>query len=201
MSIDFTFATDVLNPEGKVRLVTSLELEAQVLDDTGEVAYSVPVGMAQRMDVDESRNVEYNFVIGNRNPSRARDLIPGPVNKSTIRLEMVSLYSTNGIGLFVPNKQGGSITRPTLTAFAPALPYNTRPFNVCERWLNPTTGHTLYTISYTGCYIENISTPKQMDGNDIRVTESIDVVFKDVMWSIDKLIEDAQGGSLGNPFK
>jgi len=203
MSIDFTFATDVLNPQGKVRLVTSLEIEAQILGDNGDVAYSVPVGMAQSMDVDESRSVEYNFVIGNKNPSRARDLIPGPVNKSTIRLEMVSLYSTNGIGLFVPHRDSKDdpITRPTITAFAPALPYNTRPFNLCERWFNPTTGNTLYTIVYTGCFIESMSTPKKMSESDIRVIESMDVVFKDITWSIDKLNEDATNGSLGNPFR
>ena len=117
--IDFTFATDVLNPDGKVRLITSLELYAQVPDTDGTY-YSTPIGMAQRMDISEQRNIVYNFVIGNKNPSRCRDLIPGPVIQSTIQLDMVSLYTVNGIGLFtVPN--------PQTSAVAPALPYNTPP--------------------------------------------------------------------------
>lgn len=193
--IDFTFATDVLNPDGKVRLVTSLELFARVPDASGNY-YQVPVGMAQRMDVNERRNVVYNFVIGNKNPSRVRDLIPGPVNNSTIQLDMVSLYVVNGIGLFtVPN--------PSAIAFAPALPHNTRPFDVGERWINPSTGHTLYELIYTGCYIESVDTPKQMtDGNDIRVVENMTVHFKDITYVPSSDFEaDAAGGTLGNPFK
>ena len=193
--IDFTFATDVLNPDGKVRLVTSLELFARVPDASGNY-YQVPVGMAQRMDVNERRNVVYNFVIGNKNPSRVRDLIPGPVINSTIQLDMVSLYVVNGIGLFtVPN--------PSAIAFAPALPYNTRPFDVGERWINPSTGHTLYELIYTGCYIESVDTPKQMtDGNDIRVVENMTVHFKDITYVPSSDFEaDAAGGTLGNPFK
>lgn len=194
MAIDFTFATDVLNPDGKVRLVTSLELFARVPDSNGNY-YQVPVGMARRMDVHESRNVEYNFVIGNKNPSRVRDLIPGPVNNSTITLEMVSLYQVNGIGLFtVPN--------PTAIALSPAVPYNTRPFDVGERWLNPSTGHTLYELIYTGCYIESVDTPKQMDGQDIRVVENMTVHFKDITFVPSSDFEaDVAGGTLGNPFR
>ena len=194
MAIDFTFATDVLNPDGKVRLVTSLELFARVPDSHGNY-YQVPVGMARNMNVDESRNVEYNFVIGNKNPSRVRDLIPGPVNRSTIRLNMVSLYQVNGIGLFtVPN--------PTAIALAPAVPYNTRPFDIGERWLNPSTGHTLYEIIYTGCYIESVSTPKEMNGQTISVVEEMNVVFKDITYVPSSYFEeDVAGGTLGNPFR
>ena len=192
--IDFTYATDVLNPNGKVRLVTSLELYAQVPDSSGTY-YSVPVGMAQKFDVEERREITYNFVIGNKNPSRVRDLIPGPVNNSTIRIGMVSLYSVNGIGLF-------TIPNPTSRAVAPALPYNTRPFNLTERWLNPSTGNTLYEISYTGCYIENYSTPKTMDsGRDIRVIEDMTVHFKDIVYvPASTFDQDIAGGTLGNPF-
>lgn len=192
--IDFTFATDVLNPNGKVRLITSCELEVKVPDANG-VYYSTPIGMAQRMDVSETRNVTYNFVIGNKNPSRCRDLIPGPVTQSTIQLDMVSLYSVNGIGLF-------TVPHPTTTAVAPALPYNTRPFSVVERWINPSTGHTLYEISYEGCYISNYTMPKNMNsGSDIRVMENMTVHFKDIVYVPQADFEaDAAGGTLGNPF-
>lgn len=194
MAIDFTFATDVLNPQGKVRVVTSLELFARVPDANGNY-YQVPVGMAQSMNVDESRHIDYNFVIGNTNPSRVRDLIPGPVNSSTIQLNMVSLYQTNGIGLFtVPN--------PTAIAFAPAVPYNTRPFDIGERWINPSTGHTLYELIYTGCYIESASTPKAIEGGQpIKVVETIKVHFKDIAYvPSSDFASDVAGGTLGNPF-
>lgn len=195
-NIDFTFATDVLNPDGKVRLVTSLELFVKVPDASGTY-YRTPVGMAQNFDVNETRNIVYNFVIGNKNPSRCRDLIPGPVNSSTISLHMVSLYQVNGIGLFtVPN--------PTDRALAPALPYNKRPFDLVERWLNPSTGHTLYEIVYTGCYIRNYTTPKSMNEQDIRVVENMNVDFKDIVFvpsSEGYLDEDIAGGTLGNPFQ
>ena len=192
--IDFTFATDVLNPDGKVRLVTSLELYAQVPAADGTY-YSTPVGMAQRMNITEQRNITYNFVIGNKNPSRCRDLIPGPVLQSTIDLDMVSLYVVNVIGLFtVPN--------PTSQAVAPALPYNTRPFNIVERWINPSTGHTLYEMMYTGCYIESYSMPREMvSGSDIRVTENMKVHFKDIVYVPSaEFPSDISGGTLGNPF-
>lgn len=192
--IDFTFATDVLNPDGKVRLVTSLELYAQVPDANG-VYYSTPIGMAKRMDVSEQRPMDYNFVIGNKNPSRCRDLIPGPVTQSTISLDMVSLYVVNGIGLFtVPN--------PSASAVAPALPYNTRPFNIVERWLNPSTGNTLYEMMYTGCYIERYSMPKSLQStNDIKVMENMTVHFKDIVYVPAATFEaDIAGGTLGNPF-
>lgn len=192
-NIDFTFATDVLNPEGKVRLVTSLELFVRVPDSTGTY-YSTPVGMAQKMDVREQREIVYNFVIGNKNPSRCRDLIPGPVRSSTIALDMVSLYTANGIGLL-------TVANPTSTAVAPALPYNTKPFDLVERWLNPSTGHTLYEMIYTGCYIRDYSMPKAMNESDIRVVESMNVDFKDIVYVPSSDFEaDVAGGTLGNPF-
>ena len=192
--IDFKFAADVLNPNGKVRVVTALELYAQVPDADG-VYYSVPVGMAQNIDISERREITYNFVIGNKNPSRVRDLIPGPVTSSTIRLNMVSLFSVNGIGLF-------SIPNPKDRAIAPALPYNTRPFNLVERWLNPSTGNTLYEVSYTGCYIRDYSAPKSIDGGrDIRVIENMDIDFKDIVYVPAATFDtDIASGTLGNPF-
>ena len=191
--IDFTYATDVLNPNGKVRVITSLELYAQVPDSTGKI-YSVPVGMAQNFDIDESRNVVYNFVIGNKNPSRARDLIPGVVDQSTIGIKFVTLYSVNGIGLFTqPN--------PSSKALAPAVPYNTRPFNLVERWLNPSTGNTLYEIQYTGCYIASCRSSRQMDARDLRIMEDLTVHFKDVeLIEAPTFSQDIASGTLGNPF-
>lgn len=192
--IDFKFATDVLNPDGKVKVVTALELYAKVPDSSGTY-YSVPVGMAQNIDVDESRSVTYNFVIGNKNPSRCRDLIPGPVTKSTLRLGMVTLFSVNGIGLF-------TVPDPKASAMAPALPYNTRPFDLVERWLNPSTGNTLYEISYTGCYINSYSSPKSIaNASDIRVIETLNIDFKDIVYVPAATFEqDLAGGTLGNPF-
>lgn len=193
MAIDFTFATDVLNPDGKVRLITSLELYAQVPDASGTY-YSTPIGMAQSMDINENRNIVYNFVIGNKNPSRCRDLIPGPVTSSTVHLNMVSLYVCNGIGLFTtPN--------PSSTAVSPALPYNTRPFNIAERWINPSTGNTLYEIIYTGCYIRSYNMNRRMDQQDIRVMEDMNVDFKDIVYVPSSNFQsDVAGGTLGNPF-
>lgn len=193
MAIDFTFSADVLNPDGKVRLITSLELYAQVPDATGTY-YSTPIGMAQKMDISEQREVIYNFVIGNKNPSRCRDLIPGPVRQSTATLSMVSLYVANGIGLFTtPN--------PSSTAVSPALPYNTRPFNIAERWINPSTGNTLYEIIYTGCYISQYTMNRNMTDADLRVMEDMTVHFKDIVYVPSSNFQsDVAGGTLGNPF-
>lgn len=193
MAIDFTFATDVLNPDGKVRLITSLELYAQVPDASGTY-YSTPIGMAQSMDIQEQREVIYNFVIGNKNPSRCRDLIPGPVRQSTATLSMVSLYVANGIGLFTK-------ANPSSTAVAPALPYNTRPFNIAERWINPSTGNTLYEMIYTGCYISNYNMKRNMSDADLRVMEDMTVHFKDIVYVPSSNFQsDVAGGTLGNPF-
>lgn len=191
--IDFTYATDVLNPDGKVRLITSLEIYAQVQDATGTY-YSVPVGMAQNFDTNERRNIVYNWVIGNKNPSRARDLIPGVVDASTINVNFVTLYVVNGIGLF-------TIPNPKNKAIAPALPYNTRPFNVVERWLNPSTGNTLYELQYTGCYISECRSNKKMEANDLRVMEDLTIYFKDIVYvPAGTFDQDIAGGTLGNPF-
>ena len=195
MAIDFTFATDVLNPDGKVRLITSLELFVRTPDDKGEYKQYTPVGLAQSMDVNEDRNIVYNFVIGNKNPARCRDLIPGPVTSSTIALNMVTLYQVNGVGLL-------SVHNPTTKAINPGLPYNKRPFELVERWFNPTSGKTLYEIIYTGCYIRNYSSPKTMDGNDIRVFENMNVDFKDLYFvASDDFDSEIASGTLGQPFK
>jgi len=196
MAIDFTYATNVLNSKGKLRLITSLELYARVPDLTDpELKYEVPVGMAQQFDVNESRQVIYNFVIGNTNPARCRDLVPGAIQRSTVQLHFVSLYTTNGIGLFVtPN--------PTKYAFSPSVPDNTRPFDLVERWMDASTGLTVYEIIYKNCYIEQYTAPKNMTtGADLRVVENMTIHYQDVSFVPASDFEaQIDSGTMGNPF-
>lgn len=198
MAINHTYATDALNPLGKPRLVTALELYARVPRADGSGNYDlVDVGTCTDMTVNESRNVVYNFVIGNVNPSTARDLIPGPVNQSTLNMNMVALYTQNGIGLFSEDVQNPNIPG---TRFTASVRYNTRPFDVVERWLNPSTGNTVYEVVYTGCYIASQNTPRRMDGSDIRVMENLTIHFKETyIVPGENLQSDIAGGSLGNP--
>lgn len=199
MAINNTYATDALNPAGKPRLVTALELYARVPRADGTGYDLVDVGTAQSADISESRAITYNFVIGNIDPSTARDLIPGPVNSSKLTMNMVALYTQNGVGLFSEDVKNPNIKGCRLSA---SIRYNTRPFDVIERWINPTTGNTVYEVMYTGCYIESQQATRTMQGGDIRVMENIVIDFKETyIVPGDNLESDINGGSLGFPQK
>ena len=197
MAIDNTYATDALNPLGKPRLVTALELYARVPKADGSGYDLVDVGTAQSCNLSESRNVTYNFVIGNINPSTARDLIPGPVTSSKLQMDMVALYTQNGIGLFSEDVKNPNIPG---CRFAASIRYNTRPFDVIERWINPTTGNTVYEVVYTGCYINSQQSNRTMNAGDIRVMENLSIDFKETyIVPGENLASDVAGGSLGYP--
>ena len=196
MAIDFTYATDVLNTKGKLRLITSLELFARLYESSDPTTpHEVPIGMAQQFDVNESRNIAYNFVIGNTHPARARDLVPGAITASSITLHMVSLYTVNGIGLFTK-------IDPTKYAFDPDVSHNTRPFDLVERWMDASTGSTVYEIIYKNCYVASCNTPKSMNNaQDLRVVENMTVNYQDVAFVPASDFESQiDSGTMGNPF-
>jgi hypothetical protein len=196
MAIDFTFSTDVSNPKGTVRLVTALELYAKVPDATDPtIKHQVPIGIAQEFTQNEQRPVIYNWVLGNRNPSRPRDLIPGVITQSTLRLSMVALYTANGLGLL-------SIPNPATQAIAPALPYNKRPFDLVERWFNAATGVTVYELIYVNCFASDLESRKIMQsGDDLRVMDGLTVHYQDMLFVPSSDFEtQIATGTFGNPF-
>lgn len=174
MEIDYTYAPMPVNENGTVMLMSSLKLYAEILNKDNTKT-TVPIGMANSMDVDERRNIIYNFVIGNSDPSTARDLIAGPVEQSTISVGSIVMYKANLIGLVSedaknPTQEG--------TRYVASIRSQTRPFNIVEEWVNPNTGQVVLTQTYVGCMIESCRKQRSMQNTDWRILEDLVIHFK-----------------------
>ena len=173
---------DVTNSNGDVQLVTNLKLLSKSPDADG-VLHDVVIGTATNINPSERRNITYNFVIGNADPSTARDLIPGPINSSTLRLDFVALKLSNAIGIFVNPTAAGQTYSAGYTA---SIREQVRPFNIVETWLNPSTlddsgnPKAIRTITYVDCYIESYDATRSMAGGDIRIMEGVSIHYKTV---------------------
>lgn len=153
------------NPNGDVKLVTSLKL--YVTDMTGA---RTEIGTAVNLNPSERRPVTYNFVIGNNPPDEARDLIPGPVNDSTLSLDFVCLY-TKSVIKALGDANGN--------AFLVSIREQNRPIDIEEVWRNPATGDTR-TIRYVGCYFNSYSSRRDISSGDIRVMESVSLTYRTI---------------------
>lgn len=192
MQVDYTYAPDPYNEDGKVMLMSALKLYAEVLNkDTSKTL--VPIGMANSVDVDERRQVIYNFVIGNRDPSTARDLIAGPVEQSTLSVGTIVMYKANLIGLVSEDAKAPKVQGARYSA---SIRSQTRPFTMIETWTNPATEQVVLTQSYMGCMIESCRKQRSMQNTDWRVLEDLVIHFKTTKLEIN---EDAiNDPSLGN---
>ena len=167
MQVDYTYAPDPYNEDGKVMLMSALKLYAEVLNkDTTKTL--VPIGMANSMDADERRNIVYNFVIGNRDPSTARDLIAGPVEESTMQVGSVVMYKANLIGLVSEDAKNPTIQGTRNVA---SIRSQTRPFTMIETWVNPATEQVVLTQKYLGCMIASCRKQRSMQNTDWRILE------------------------------
>ena len=198
MEIDYRYAPDPYNEDGKVMLVSALKLYAEVLNrDTTKTL--VPIGMANSMDVDERRQVIYNFVIGNRDPSTARDLIAGPVEQSTLSVGTIVMYKANLIGLVSEDAKHPYVEGSRYVA---SIRSQTRPFTMREVWMNPSKGdngegQVVLIQSYLGCMIESCRKQRSMQNTDWRVLEDVVIHFKTTTLDIDKnAINDPTLGNL-----
>ena len=174
MQVDYTYAPDPYNEDGKVMLMSALKLYAEIVNrDTSKTL--VPIGMANSMDVDERRQVIYNFVIGNRDPSTARDLIAGPVEQSTLSVGTIVMYKANLIGLVSEDAKNPHVQGARYSA---SIRSQTRPFTMIETWTNPATEQVVLTQSYMGCMIESCRKQRSMQNTDWRVLEDLVLHFK-----------------------
>lgn len=194
MAIDFTYSPDALNDDGKTVLASALELVAEVPNADGSTT-DVPIGMARTMNVNERRSIIYNFVIGNKDPSTARDLIPGPIEESTIQMNTIVFYKANLIGVVSTDTKNPPIPG---TRYSASIRYNTRPFVIKEIWYNPTTGNVVYIQSYQGCLISDAQKTRSYDNtSDLRALEDVTIHFKTTSIVTGEGIDDP---SLGNMF-
>lgn len=193
MQVDYTYAPDPYNEDGKVMLMSALKLYAEVLNkDTSKTL--VPIGMANSVDVDERRQVIYNFVIGNRDPSTARDLIAGPVEQSTLSVGTIVMYKANLIGLVSEDAKAPKVQGARYSA---SIRSQTRPFTMIETWTNPATEQVVLTQSYMGCMIESCRKQRSMQNTDWRVLEDLVIHFKTTKLEIDEAaINDPSLGNL-----
>ena len=193
MQVDYTYAPDPYNEDGKVMLMSALKLYAEVLNkDTSKTL--VPIGMANSVDVDERRQVIYNFVIGNRDPSTARDLIAGPVEQSTLSVGTIVMYKANLIGLVSEDAKAPKVQGARYSA---SIRSQTRPFTMIETWTNPATEQVVLTQSYMGCMIESCRKQRSMQNTDWRVLEDLVIHFKTTKLEIDETaINDPSLGNL-----
>jgi hypothetical protein len=192
MQVDYTYAPDPYNEDGKVMLMSALKLYAEVLNkDTSKTL--VPIGMANSMDVDERRQVIYNFVIGNRDPSTARDLIAGPVEQSTLSVGTIVMYKANLIGLVSEDAKAPHVQGARYSA---SIRSQTRPFTMIETWTNPATEQVVLTQSYMGCMIESCRKQRSMQNTDWRVLEDLVIHFKTTKLEINQ--DAINDPSLGN---
>ena len=192
MKVDYTYAPDPYNEDGKVMLMSALKLYAEVLNkDTSKTR--VPIGMANSVDVDERRQVIYNFVIGNRDPSTARDLIAGPVEQSTLSVGTIVMYKANLIGLVSEDAKAPKVQGARYSA---SIRSQTRPFTMIETWTNPATEQVVLTQSYMGCMIESCRKQRSMQNTDWRVLEDLVIHFKTTKLEINQ--DAINDPSLGN---
>jgi hypothetical protein len=193
MQVDYTYAPDPYNEDGKVMLMSALKLYAEVLNkDTTKTL--VPIGMANSMDVDERRNIVYNFVIGNRDPSTARDLIAGPVEESTMQVGSVVMYKANLIGLVSEDAKNPTIQG---TRYVASIRSQTRPFTMIETWVNPATEQVVLTQKYLGCMIASCRKQRSMQNTDWRILEDLTIHFKTTQLEVNEAaISDPSLGNL-----
>lgn len=182
---NYQFAIDPQNTLGKQLLASDLDLYAYVPRSRNSTDKErVWIGFAQNATISESRTVTYSYVIGNSDPSTARDLIPGPIQDSTITLDCLVYHKLNPVGLFSNNKPEGEAVSGS--RLASSIRYQTRPFDIVETWTNPTTGKVVYTQTYKDCYIESAGHTSDYNSSDMRVTTDVKIHFKTTVIEINK---------------
>lgn len=170
------------NPDGNTQLVTNLVLKAKYYAADGTAGDTVTIGTASSINPSERRNITYNFVIGNSDPSTARDLIPSPIQSSTIRIDYVALSLKNAPGMFSGSSTGTANTQQ----YQPTIRHQVYPFDIIETWSDPSKLDSsgkptvVWTTTYNTCYIESYDATRDIARGDIRVMENVTIHYKNV---------------------
>lgn len=196
MKIDYSTAPQVYNKDGSLVLMSALKLYAEVLNKDNTTT-EVPIGMANGMTLNESRDITYNYVIGNSDPSTPRDLVPSAIRTSKFTLDTVVMYKANLIGLLSEDAKQPKVEG---SRYAASIRSQIRPFTIKEIWMNPAVGdgegQWVYIQSYLGCMIESVQKTRDMGKADWRVLENVDIHYKTTKLVVN---EDAiNDPSLGN---
>ena len=166
------------NVNGAVELVTSAKLFVQ--RPGASTTQLEEIGLAMIAATRESRDVIYNFVVGN-STATARDLIPGVIRNSTVTLNTMALYTKNIIA---------ALGAQDATRWISSIRYQMRPFIIQEIVTHPITKKTR-TIQYEGCVISDYDKALNMSGGDIRVLENVTVHYKTVSVTQDAIDSDS----------
>lgn len=172
----------VANDKGAVELVTSLYLYVYRPNSSVEEE----IGVATKSSVSERRPVQYNYVIGGgvaasgAGAATPRDIIPGVISESTIRLNDMALYKKNIIAALGDTEGLNWIS---------SIRYQNRPFQMKEVTVHPNTGK-VREVRYTGCMISDYEKTQDISGSDIRVLEDVTVHFKTVATLVDQIDSD-----------
>lgn len=153
----------------KTRLVTSFKLYKYGVGADGitPTEGDVEIGICTTINPSERRDIYENFVIGNDPPDVPFELVPGVVRGKTIACSAISLYSKNILEAF------GTGTLDSLVD-------QRAPFVVREEIKDPTGTTALKVRLYTGCYIQEYASTRDMAGGDIRVLETATIAYKQV---------------------
>lgn len=192
MQIDYTNAPQVYNENGSLVLMSALKLYAEVLNKDNTKT-EVPIGMANNMTLNESRDITYNYVIGNIDPSTPRDLVPSAIQQAKITLDTVVMYKANLIGLLSEDAKNPSVPG---SRYGASIRSQVRPFTLKEVWMNPATSQWVYIQSYMGCMIESVQKQRDMGRSDWRVLENVDLHYKTTKLVVNK--DAINDPSLGN---
>ena len=173
----------VQNDRGAVALATSLFLYVQRPDEDS----FEEVGVAMKFTTSESRNILYNYVIGNGGSSAnaktatPRDLIPQVIQSSTLSISSMALFKTNILAVLGDTEGLNWLS---------SIRYQNRPFKLKEQFIHPNTSKTR-EIWYEGCFIERYERTQELSaGSDIRLLEDVTVHFRDVQTRVDDINAD-----------
>jgi len=138
-------------------------------------------GMAVSCDPSERREVTPNFVIGHEPPDEPQELIAQVVRDKTLRIERIALFDMPALQAAVnPSKTvvsgaGGAVNASAVIA---TLSDQKVTINVVERITN--SNRQTKTRVYEGCIISDWSATRNMGRGDIRVIETMTLVYRKV---------------------
>lgn len=132
----------------------------------GTNSQMITLGQVQSLDLSESRDVTFNYVIGNDPPDEADALIPGVVKNRQVRLKRVRLFSKGLLQAFGRDDQ---------SILASLADQNT-PIDLVATILDPSNGKTK-TITFKDGFLSEIASALNIEG-DIREIENATYTFR-----------------------
>ena len=156
------------------KLITSYKIKIAKLDTDGNPSGElVEIGQLRNMNVSESRNMIDNFTIGNLPSSGTpQEIVPGILTTRQITADYISLYTKNAL------EDIGRVANIS------SLGDQEDPFVIQEIIVDPSENAPTKIKQYNDCFISSYSETKNIDGGDIRVLESVTIVYKNVTYII-----------------